>query len=90
MGGSLSGPAGTHARMPRHYIPDPTKRQVTTTGRETQVLNGPGTVTWPGLLGARPTRSMAHPRRCWERRTIDIGKASPTLAALQRQIAHRG
>jgi hypothetical protein len=27
--------------------------------------------------------------RCWERPTIDLGKAPPTLAALQRQIAHR-
>ena len=27
--------------------------------------------------------------RCWQRRTIDRGKAPPTLAALQRQLAHR-
>jgi hypothetical protein len=59
------------------------------------VLNGPeavgspGALTWPGLLAARPTRPTAPLGRCWERRTIDLGKSAPTLAALQRQIAHR-
>jgi hypothetical protein len=99
-GGAWAAPcpdrAGTNARMPRDYIPDPTRRQVTTTGRETQVLNGPeavgspGAVTWPGLLGARPPGIRRPPSGgCWERPTIDLGKAPPTLAALQRQIAHR-
>jgi hypothetical protein len=66
MGGSCQDRAGTHARMPRDYIPDPTERQVTTTGRETQVFNGPGPsdprgrhlarLCWePGPPGRRPT-----------------------------------
>jgi hypothetical protein len=41
-------------------------------------------------LGARPPGIRRPPSgRCWERPTIDLGKAPPTLAALQRQIAHR-
>jgi hypothetical protein len=77
MGGSCQDWAGTHARMPRDYIPDPTKRQVTTTGRETQVFNGPGPSDPRG-------RHLA--RLCWE---PDPPGRRPTLGVLLGAPDHR-
>jgi len=75
-GGSLSDRTYTPAPA-RDYIPDPTKRQVTTTGREPQVLNGPGAVGSP-----EPSPGQA----CWQ--PSPRGRES-TLGALLGAPDHR-